>query len=291
MRRRVVGMGSQLCIVDVPRMSRARAERVRPSHCLFITARWQFHDVGCAPSGCVSAPQNYFHTSEMRKRLHPHFRAAAFHSVNGEEHRIVCIRVPVSSAVTNVVPWHCARVRKQPLVMCLCTIIKQQAGHDCSRTACLGQQLVSGALWKLTATVCLHWLPCQLPNVLAWQASSISLLAAWRIPGVASFAATLFFCKLVAYTFLYWLPFYLSTTEIGGRRLSPQARARGPRAAPPCCEWLAPCHAPAPALALAAGRSRRPSRRAGNDILSPVASARQASCKASLPWAARTHWR
>jgi len=123
------------------------------------------------------------------------------------------------------------------------------------------------------------------------QAGSVGLLAAWRIPGVASFAATLFFCKLVAYTFLYWLPFYLSTTEIGGRRLSPQARARGPRAAPPCCEWLAPCHAPAPALALAAGRSRRPSRRAGNDILSPVASARQASCKASLPWAAQTHWR
>lgn len=62
--------------------------------------------------------------------------------------------------------------------------------------------------------------------VVARQASSISLLAAWRIPGVASFAATLFFCKLVAYTFLYWLPFYLSTTEIGGRRLSPQARTR-----------------------------------------------------------------
>ena len=66
------------------------------------------------------------------------------------------------------------------------------------------------------------------------QAGSVGLLAAWRIPGVASFAATLFFCKLVAYTFLYWLPFYLSTTEIGGRRLSPQARARGPCAAPPC---------------------------------------------------------
>ena len=54
------------------------------------------------------------------------------------------------------------------------------------------------------------------------QASSIGLLAAWRIPGVASFAATLFFCKLVAYTFLYWLPYYLSTSRIGGRRLSAQ---------------------------------------------------------------------
>lgn len=54
------------------------------------------------------------------------------------------------------------------------------------------------------------------------QASSIGLLAAWRIPGVASFAATLFFCKLVAYTFLYWLPYYLSTSDIGGCRLSAQ---------------------------------------------------------------------
>lgn len=30
-RRRVVGVGSQLCLVDVPRVSRARAERVCPS--------------------------------------------------------------------------------------------------------------------------------------------------------------------------------------------------------------------------------------------------------------------
>jgi len=29
-RRRVVGVGSQLCLVDVPRVSRARAERARP---------------------------------------------------------------------------------------------------------------------------------------------------------------------------------------------------------------------------------------------------------------------
>lgn len=69
--------------------------------------------------------------------------------------------------------------------------------------------------------VCHYWHSPQDINV-PLQASSIGLLAAWRIPGVASFAATLFFCKLVAYTFLYWLPYYLSTSDIGGRRLSAQ---------------------------------------------------------------------
>ena len=39
-------------------------------------------------------------------------------------------------------------------------------------------------------------------------------------PPVLPFAATLFFCKLVAYTFLYWLPYYLSSSDIGARRLS-----------------------------------------------------------------------
>ena len=46
-------------------------------------------------------------------------------------------------------------------------------------------------------------------------------MAAWAIPGVAVFAMTLFFAKLVAYTFLYWLPYYISTTEVGGRTLTP----------------------------------------------------------------------
>jgi OPA family glycerol-3-phosphate transporter-like MFS transporter 1/2 len=35
------------------------------------------------------------------------------------------------------------------------------------------------------------------------------------------FAMTLFFAKLVAYTFLYWLPYYISTTAVGGRALTP----------------------------------------------------------------------
>lgn len=34
----------------------------------------------------------------------------------------------------------------------------------------------------------------------------MSFWTAWAIPGVAAFSLTLFFAKLVAYTFLYWLP-------------------------------------------------------------------------------------
>ncbi|KAM1024430.1 hypothetical protein ACFX13_038433 [Malus domestica] len=42
--------------------------------------------------------------------------------------------------------------------------------------------------------------------------TSIGLIQACTIPGVIPFALCLFFSKLVAYTFLYWLPFYLSQT-------------------------------------------------------------------------------
>jgi len=38
---------------------------------------------------------------------------------------------------------------------------------------------------------------------------AIGFFEAWRLPGVAPFAFCLFFSKLVAYTFLYWLPFYI----------------------------------------------------------------------------------
>ncbi|KAK8483821.1 hypothetical protein V6N11_019549 [Hibiscus sabdariffa] len=48
----------------------------------------------------------------------------------------------------------------------------------------------------------------------------IGLSEACFIPGVIPFALCLFFSKLVAYTFLYWLPFYLSQTEIGGEYMS-----------------------------------------------------------------------
>ncbi|KAG9452349.1 hypothetical protein H6P81_005253 [Aristolochia fimbriata] len=49
---------------------------------------------------------------------------------------------------------------------------------------------------------------------------AVGFLEAWKIPGVATFALCLFFCKLVAYTFLYWLPFYISHTAINGQYLS-----------------------------------------------------------------------
>lgn len=41
---------------------------------------------------------------------------------------------------------------------------------------------------------------------------AVGFIEAWKIPGVAPFALCLFFAKLVAYTFLYWLPFYVSHT-------------------------------------------------------------------------------
>ncbi|XP_071706077.1 putative glycerol-3-phosphate transporter 1 [Rutidosis leptorrhynchoides] len=53
--------------------------------------------------------------------------------------------------------------------------------------------------------------------------SPVGFLEAWRIPGVAPFAFCLFFAKLVAYTFLYWLPFYISHTAINGEFLSNEA--------------------------------------------------------------------
>ncbi|XP_076938888.1 putative glycerol-3-phosphate transporter 4 [Bidens hawaiensis] len=48
----------------------------------------------------------------------------------------------------------------------------------------------------------------------------VGFVGACFIPGVIPFAMCLFFSKLVAYTFLFWLPFYLSQTEIGGERMS-----------------------------------------------------------------------
>ncbi|KAF9614531.1 hypothetical protein IFM89_019194 [Coptis chinensis] len=50
--------------------------------------------------------------------------------------------------------------------------------------------------------------------------AAIGFLEAWRLPGVAPYAFCLFFSKLVAYTFLYWLPFYIRHTEVAGVRVS-----------------------------------------------------------------------
>lgn len=52
------------------------------------------------------------------------------------------------------------------------------------------------------------------------EKGGVSFFAAWCLPSVAVYAFTLFFAKLVAYTFLYWLPYYISSTEIGGRSLT-----------------------------------------------------------------------
>ncbi|XP_073017216.1 putative glycerol-3-phosphate transporter 1 [Primulina eburnea] len=52
------------------------------------------------------------------------------------------------------------------------------------------------------------------------KGSAVGFLEAWKIPGVAPFALCLFFAKLVAYTFLYWLPFYISHTAVEGRYLT-----------------------------------------------------------------------
>ncbi|KAK8291398.1 hypothetical protein V6Z12_D06G057500 [Gossypium hirsutum] len=50
--------------------------------------------------------------------------------------------------------------------------------------------------------------------------AAIGFLEAWRLPGVAPFSFCLFFSKLVAYTFLYWLPFYIRHTAVAGVHLS-----------------------------------------------------------------------
>ena len=51
-----------------------------------------------------------------------------------------------------------------------------------------------------------------LPSEISDSSGAIGFLEAWRLPGVVPFAFCLFFSKLVAYTFLYWLPFYIRHT-------------------------------------------------------------------------------
>lgn len=42
---------------------------------------------------------------------------------------------------------------------------------------------------------------------------AIGFMGALRIPGVIEFSLTLFFAKLVSYTFLYWLPLYVNKSS------------------------------------------------------------------------------
>jgi OPA family glycerol-3-phosphate transporter-like MFS transporter 1/2 len=46
---------------------------------------------------------------------------------------------------------------------------------------------------------------------------AISIWKALAIPGVVEYSFALFFSKLVSYTFLFWLPFYISNERIGGK--------------------------------------------------------------------------
>ncbi|XP_058736783.1 putative glycerol-3-phosphate transporter 5 [Vicia villosa] len=57
-------------------------------------------------------------------------------------------------------------------------------------------------------------------NSVTDSSSAIGFIEAWKIPGVAPFAFCLFFSKFVAYTFLYWLPFYIRHTAVAGVNLS-----------------------------------------------------------------------
>lgn len=45
---------------------------------------------------------------------------------------------------------------------------------------------------------------------------AIGLWGALRIPGVIEYSLCLFFAKLVSYTFLFWLPLYITNISIGG---------------------------------------------------------------------------
>ena len=49
---------------------------------------------------------------------------------------------------------------------------------------------------------------------------AIGFFNAFLIPGVLEYSFSLFFGKLVSYTFLFWLPMYIQNTAIGGKTLN-----------------------------------------------------------------------
>ncbi|XP_031562482.1 glucose-6-phosphate exchanger SLC37A2-like [Actinia tenebrosa] len=57
------------------------------------------------------------------------------------------------------------------------------------------------------------------------DAEAIGFCKALLIPGVVEYSLCLFFAKLVSYTFLFWLPFYLENTDIGGKTYGPEKSA------------------------------------------------------------------
>ncbi|KAF7206093.1 glucose-6-phosphate exchanger SLC37A2 [Nothobranchius furzeri] len=50
----------------------------------------------------------------------------------------------------------------------------------------------------------------EIPEIVEDHSKAISFCGALRIPGVVEFSLCLMFAKLVSYTFLYWLPLYIS---------------------------------------------------------------------------------
>uniref|UniRef100_A0A1X7UQD1 Major facilitator superfamily (MFS) profile domain-containing protein n=1 Tax=Amphimedon queenslandica TaxID=400682 RepID=A0A1X7UQD1_AMPQE len=54
------------------------------------------------------------------------------------------------------------------------------------------------------------------------KGKAVGLLRALTVPGVVEFAVSLFFAKMVAYTFLFWLPYYVAYNRIGGRYIGEQ---------------------------------------------------------------------
>ena len=54
---------------------------------------------------------------------------------------------------------------------------------------------------------------------------AVGFLRALCIPGVIEYSICLFFAKLTSYTFLYWLPFYLKNSVIGGQHFDSERAA------------------------------------------------------------------
>lgn len=53
-------------------------------------------------------------------------------------------------------------------------------------------------------------------NAETGEQKAISFVTALKIPGVIEYSVCLFFGKLVSYTFLFWLPFYIKNVTING---------------------------------------------------------------------------
>eukprot|EP00111_Clytia_hemisphaerica_P020056 TCONS_00059132-protein len=60
------------------------------------------------------------------------------------------------------------------------------------------------------------WSSIDEDDLTAHEPQPIGLWGALRIPGVIEYSLCLFFAKLVSYTFLFWLPLYITNITIGG---------------------------------------------------------------------------